>query len=151
MPTLVIGYGNDLRSDDGVGPWFAHHLQTTGGPWEVVATRQLLPEHAERISQVDTVILIDAARDLPPGQTRWSLVEPAPESSLHAHRLDPPGLLALTHRVYGRAPTMWLISIGGEAWGFGETLSPSVQQAALHLLNSFPQLLSRVMGARHHA
>ncbi len=66
---LVIGYGNALRSDDGVG-WHAAALladdpRLAGA--EVLALHQLSPELALDMSRASLVILVDAGVDDPPG------------------------------------------------------------------------------------
>jgi Ni,Fe-hydrogenase maturation factor len=66
---LVIGYGNTLRSDDGVG-WHAAALlagdRRLAGA-EILAVHQLTPELALDFSRASLVILIDASADDPPG------------------------------------------------------------------------------------
>ena len=66
MGVLIIGYGNPLRGDDGVGwrvveeiqGWKAEGRGQKGdvGSVEAVAYHQLMPELAEVISRVDRVI-----------------------------------------------------------------------------------------------
>ncbi|MFI5043071.1 MAG: hydrogenase maturation protease, partial [Acidimicrobiales bacterium] len=66
---LVIGYGNTLRSDDGVG-WHAAALLAEDprlAGVEVLAVHQLTPELALDMSRATLVILIDAGADDPPG------------------------------------------------------------------------------------
>lgn len=61
---LIVGYGNRLRSDDGLGVLAAEQLLRAGPVegTEILACRQLTPEFAESISQVETVLFIDASR-----------------------------------------------------------------------------------------
>lgn len=61
MKTLVIGFGNTLRGDDGVGPLVAEQVDT----WNLrnvrsLSVHQLTPELAADIAQVETVFFIDA-------------------------------------------------------------------------------------------
>lgn len=58
---LVIGYGNTLRSDDGVG----YRIAETVAQWNLTSVRslsvqQLTPELAETMSHAKTVIFVDA-------------------------------------------------------------------------------------------
>jgi Ni,Fe-hydrogenase maturation factor len=58
---LVVGYGNDLRSDDGVGQRVAEVVAT----WEIsnvrsLAMHQLTPELAAELADVDVAIFVDA-------------------------------------------------------------------------------------------
>lgn len=80
---LIVGYGNPLRRDDGVGWYAAQRLshELSGEQAEVIACHQLMPELAERISQTDLVIFIDAAVGTSPGAF------PAPPSKAILPRL----------------------------------------------------------------
>src|SRR5687767_15002380 len=63
---LVIGYGNTLRRDDGVGPRVAETVGALRLPGvRTLVCQQLSPEHAEPISQADAVVFVDAAVDAP--------------------------------------------------------------------------------------
>jgi hypothetical protein len=61
ITVLVIGYGNTLRGDDGVG----YQVAETVAEWQLpqvrsIAVHQLLPELAADIAEVDLVIFVDA-------------------------------------------------------------------------------------------
>ena len=64
---LVIGYGNPLRGDDGIGRVIAEHIAETLRPEaiDVVVAHQLTPELTEPISRSGLVIFVDAAVHLP--------------------------------------------------------------------------------------
>ena len=60
---LVVGYGNPLRSDDGIG-WHAADLLATDprlAGAQVLTHHQLAPELAEDISRASLVVLVSAA------------------------------------------------------------------------------------------
>src|SRR5215472_4005839 len=70
MPrVLIIGYGNPLRADDGVGWRMACRLGelVRDEPFEVLAVHQLTPELAEPISRAELVIFVDASHNGLPG------------------------------------------------------------------------------------
>ena len=120
---LVIGYGNTLRGDDGVGPRVADAVDALRlpGVW-TLACHQLSPEHAEPISESDCVIFVDAVVD-GPRQVQLRRLEPGHTSQLMAHAADPRTMLALARDVFGRAPTAWWLTIPAVELGFGEILS----------------------------
>ena len=63
---LVIGYGNTLRGDDGVGPRAAEAIATLALPGvRALVCPLLTPELAEAVSQAGVVIFVDAAVDAP--------------------------------------------------------------------------------------
>ena len=77
MKVLVIGYGNPLREDDGIG-WrvveeiengeIVGVLQSLGNcQLETVAVHQLLPELAGDVSEAELVIFVDASVEGKPG------------------------------------------------------------------------------------
>ncbi|VGO14536.1 hypothetical protein PDESU_03099 [Pontiella desulfatans] len=64
MSTLVIGYGNPGRLDDGLGPAFAERIQGLGLSGVTVESNyQLNIEDAELVSRYDTVVFADASVD----------------------------------------------------------------------------------------
>jgi hydrogenase maturation protease len=57
---LVIGIGNPLRGDDGVGWWLAQRAERWLPPSQLRAVRQLTPELASDIAAAARVLFIDA-------------------------------------------------------------------------------------------
>ncbi len=137
---LVIGYGNPLRGDDGIGWSAANALAATihEDRVKVIACIQLTPELAESIAQVDRVIFIDASINLAAGQFRVERLMPGEhtEESL-AHHFDPRTLLECAQVLYGRSPEALIITMGGASFDCREELSPAVRER-------FPLLLARV-------
>lgn len=138
--TLVIGYGNSTRGDDGVGylaaEWLADELSNPDV--QVVIRQQLALELAVELSEVDRAILIDAAQGGPAGRVSVEKIEPAllpPEP--FTHELKPATLLECTRALYGRCPETWLVTIAGESFDFSDQLTASVAAA-------FPEVLARV-------
>jgi hydrogenase maturation protease len=120
MSTLIIGYGNTLRGDDGVGPRVAETVAGLQLPGvHTLVCPQLSPEHAEPMARARMVIFVDAAVDAPREMQRRRL-EPAETTQLMAHAADPRTLLALARDVFGRAPEAWLLTIPVETLEFSE-------------------------------
>jgi hydrogenase maturation protease len=130
LRTLVIGYGNMLRRDDGVGPLVARRLASLGVS-NVVEASQLLPEHIEAVAVAEVVVLVDAAVDLPPGEVRRTSLQPAATGvpPVDLHELRPEGLVTAARELYGGTPQVWLVSVGVADVDFGERLSPTVEAA----------------------
>jgi hydrogenase maturation protease len=124
---LVIGYGNTLRRDDGVGPRVAEAVAALKLPGvRTLSCQQLAPEQAEEISRVRTVVFVDASVEAP-DEVELRKVEPGETTQLMAHAADPRTMLALARDVFGHAPRAWLLTIPALKMGFGETLSPETQ------------------------
>ena len=61
---LVIGFGNTLRCDDGVGPKAVLAVEELGLPGvRTLTCPQLTPELADPLSKVDSAVFVDAAVD----------------------------------------------------------------------------------------
>lgn len=125
---LVIGYGNTLRRDDGVGPRVAEAVGQMNLPGvHTLICQQLSPEHAEPVSRARTVVFVDAAVDAPDA-VRLRRLEPCDTSQLMAHAADPRTMLALARDVFGRCPEAWWLTIPAVKLGFGEDLSPEARR-----------------------
>ena len=125
---LVIGYGNTLRRDDGVGPKVAEAVAALALPGvRALACPLLTPELAEAVSQAGMVVFVDAAVDAP-REVQMRKLAPAESSQIMAHAASPATLLALARDVFGHAPEAWWLTIPVEELGIGEELSPLAQR-----------------------
>jgi hydrogenase maturation protease len=125
---LVLGYGNTLRSDDGVGPRVADAVAALALPGvRALVCPLLTPELADPVSQARVVIFVDAAVDAP-REVQMRKLAPAGTSQIMAHAASPATLLALARDVFGRAPEAWWLTIPAEDLGIGEELSPLAQR-----------------------
>jgi hydrogenase maturation protease len=146
MKALVIGFGNPLRGDDGLG-WhaalrlkeeFASNRNAPGnGQVTVISCHQLTPELSDPISKSDLVIFIDARDGTPPGVIQVERVEPislAPGSCAAGapgalwHSVSPAALLTCAQIIFGRVPQSVLVSVTAESFE-GEHLSARVEDA----------------------
>jgi hydrogenase maturation protease len=124
---LVIGYGNTLRSDDGVGPRLAETVGTLRLPHvRTLLCQQLSPEHSAMVSRADTVVFVDASVDAP-RKVQLRKLQPGHSSQLMAHAADPCTLLALARDVFGHAPEAWWLTIPAQNLEFGEQLSSETE------------------------
>jgi len=156
---LIIGYGNPLRGDDGVGWHAAHELARTIGAQHVRvrACHQLTLDLAEPISQADAVIFIDASRPVtcvtgtiasPAGQMsggdRLLLqpVHPDPATpGISSHHLTPAALLTSTHVLYGTCPEAVQFGIVGTTFDYTEALSAEVAACIPRLVAHIQRIL----------
>jgi len=120
---LVIGYGNTLRRDDGVGPRVADAIAALALPGvRALACPLLTPELADPVSRARVAIFVDAAVDAP-RQVQMRKLAPADSSQIMAHAASPATLLALARDIFGHAPEAWLLTIPAQDIGIGGELS----------------------------
>jgi hydrogenase maturation protease len=148
---LVVGYGNTLRGDDGIG-WRAAALLAEDprlADAEVLAPQQLTPELAQDVARASLVVLVDARADSgTPGSVRVRRVAARQDGmTAWSHRLDPAALAGLTNALYGAAPPVYLVSIHGALFDDGEGLSPALEQVLPRVADTVAQLVAEQDGA----
>src|ERR1700745_893681 len=127
---LVLGYGNPLRSDDGLGWRVAVELFRANPSPDVLVLpcHQLTPDLSETASLAETVIFVDCARKGEPGEIHCEEVRSQAGPASFTHDLSPAALLALAAELFGVCPKGWLFSVCGECFAAGEDLSPTVSR-----------------------
>lgn len=159
--TLVLGYGNPLRGDDGAGAAVIERLQrpsplpeaegaaatsplTKAEEVGLLTAHQLMPEHVDELVQADHVIFVDASVEVPAGEVRARTVvaDTTGEAATTAHHMTPAVLLGLCEAMYARAPAATTIAIGVEAMGYGEALSPTVDRAVDQAVRHIREMLN---------
>ena len=141
---LVIGYGNALRSDDGVG-WHAA-VRLADAPRlagaVVLARHQLTPELAADMAEASIVVLVDASTDGLPGAIKIRRLDQSGAGDAaggdtmgrntagpSSHHVGPGLLLALARDLFGRTPPAFIVSVGTATIELGEELSEPVEAA----------------------
>jgi hydrogenase maturation protease len=151
MKYLLIGYGNPMRSDDGVGPHVAEcfeaeaasRLGEEAANLRVIGTHQLVPELAETMAEADRVVLVDASSGEFPGEFSVRRVEPAESASeTMIHAYDPATLAAWAGKLYGNCPEIHIIAIGATNFRFGQGLSPEISESIPAVLDQIAALFS---------
>lgn len=152
---LIIGYGNSLCGDDGVGPYLIEQLAYLGTklpePVNLLSVRQLTPELSEQVSRAETVIFVDAAFGETPGKvscyklTNTTSVLRALHPGVHTHHVDAFLLLSYARQLYGRRPLAYLYTIVGQNFGLGDPFSPAVEVALPALLSRLKARITRCM------
>lgn len=143
MPrVLIIGYGNPMKSDDGLGWHVAQALsgQITSPDIRVICAQQLTPENSEEASRAELVVFIDAKEGGPPGEIRCEAIHLDKDGSgslIHTHDLSPATILQLANELYGKAPRGFLLTVSGQQFDDGDFLSEPVSSA-------LPKVIARV-------
>jgi hydrogenase maturation protease len=126
MTVLIIGYGNTLRGDDGVG----YQVAETVAEWRLpqvrsIAVHQLLPELAADIAEVEIVVFVDAvvAIDSPAPNITIATLAADENATFSSHIITPQLLLGITQRLYGATPVAYLLTIPAIDFTLGANLS----------------------------
>jgi hydrogenase maturation protease len=128
---LVVGYGNALRGDDGVGCRAAELLSADprliGA--RVESRHQLTPELAEDVAGAQLVVLIDAVEgETRPGEVRVERVGGRGQAHAFAgsHLVDAETIVELAERLYGGAAPVVLVRIATDRFEPSTELSKVV-------------------------
>ena len=129
---FIVGYGNPLRGDDGVGQAVARAFagEAAIDGVEAIACHQLTPELAERFAAAARVILVDAAAGREAGGVSVVCLRAGPaRPSRLGHHVDPSELLRMAQSLYGGSPEAYLVTVGAGSLELGEELSAPVAAA----------------------
>lgn len=143
-----MGYGNALRSDDGLGWHVAERLaddpRLAGAT--ILRRHQLTPELALDISEATLLVLVDASHGPPSGTISVERLEArsdgASSGTTWSHHLTPATLVELARELYGRAPDVFVVGCGVASVEIGDHLSPEVGDALPRVVDAVVELLA---------
>jgi len=139
---LVIGFGNTLRTDDGVGPRVAAAVSSWGVPGvESIAVHQLTPELADSLASAELALFVDARLAGRNASLEIQPLQPSVSRETLGHTSDPRSLLTLTLTIYGRYPRSWLVTVPAANFSLGEVLSTTGDCGAEHALEQIAALV----------
>jgi hydrogenase maturation protease len=144
--TLIIGYGNPDREDDGVA-WhiladlasrlgrevpesYETGFEPQGEQVDLLFQLQLMPELAETIAAYDQVCFVDAHTGAVPHDVHFTELQPQFQASPFTHHMTPETCLSLAQALYLQAPQGVLVSVRGYQFGFSRRLSPHSAELA---------------------
>jgi len=142
--TLIYGYGNPGRQDDGLANELIEKIELAkkSGDFKDVDTDsnyQLNIEDAEIVSKYKRVIFVDASvEDIQ--DIAFTKVEPSDakvEFSMHA--VSPSFVVDLCKKMYEVEPEVYLLHIKGYKWDFMEELT---EEARVNLNKAYNLLLN---------
>ncbi|NJM98788.1 MAG: hydrogenase maturation protease [Phormidesmis sp. RL_2_1] len=146
---LIIGYGDELKGDEAVGPQVAN----TVGDWQLPAVKtmsvpQLTPQLVNDIVVTDYAIFVAACSTQ--SYARTVQLDPIviggtlpnrllPAALTNTHDCNALTLLNLTHQLYGRIPQAWLLQVPTEQFDFGKSLSATAQRGCDRAVRTIEQ------------
>ncbi|MBN2046772.1 MAG: hypothetical protein JW750_02915 [Anaerolineaceae bacterium] len=156
--TLIIGYGNYDRQDDGVAwhilcgiaeklgreipdPYGEGFLPEGENP-HLMFSLQLYPEMSHDFGQYEHICFVDAHTGAIPDDLQLIELDPYFETSPLTHHMTPQALLSLIQVVSGAAPKGILVSVRGYAFEFDYNLSEATALLAKQAIESIWQWLN---------
>ncbi len=143
---LVIGCGNPLRGDDGVGWYCVDELMKSmkGYDIEFVKCRELTPELSEELSRANFALFIDSSVEDGDDLVRQDELLPSRSDGwFDTHRLEPSGLLSLSEAIYGNVPRSFLLSVRGQSFEYEERISDAAADSIGELVSRAHSILMR--------
>ena len=127
---LVLACGNTLRGDDGIGPflcsWAEERFAGESGV-QTIARQQWTPDLAHDIARAESVLFIDCAIDLEPGQLLLREIKASEPAAVSTHFLGAAELLRLAKDLYDAEPRRaCLMTIGAGSIDLSEEFSAPV-------------------------
>ena len=148
-PTIIIGYGNPDREDDGLAWHILAELTRRLGrpvPTEVpegfypngenpdfLFVLQLTPEMSETLAAYARVCFVDAHTGRVPQEISIEPVTSQLQTSPFTHHMTAETLLAMTEEIYDLHLDAMLASVRGYHFGFTVSLSPRTAELAVEV------------------
>jgi hydrogenase maturation protease len=138
-PLLIIGLGNPLMGDDGVGARVAESLPAYAHADVLIGGTDLL-RHAGEIEGRQRVILIDALESDTVGEITVTDEDPPEGLSSGTHTLSAPAAVRLFRRLMPGVRFTWILA-GVRSARVGEGLSPELAAALPRLRQCAMELM----------
>lgn len=155
--SLIVGYGNPYRRDDGVAFYILNGVRRRlglaelerdddgedglGHPVDSLLLRQLVPELVGLLEDYQRVVFLDAHAGVIPEEVRVVPVREDLSPQAVSHHMSPGMVLALAREATGRAPEAYLVSVKGTDFDFGTELSAECARRADAALETVMGLL----------
>jgi hydrogenase maturation protease len=139
--SLIIGYGNSLRGDDGVGPAVVALIGARQPGARAIALPMLVPELAPLVAAAPIVVFVDAGVDAPPGDVRVERLDEGGDLGAFGHLVSPRAIVGLARRLYAGTPAAFQVSVGVACFDVGVPLSPAVAAAVPRAVDAVMELL----------
>jgi len=138
----LIGIGNELRSDDGLGPFIVRAIEGLELPrTDCLILQQLQTEILTEILKYDLVILVDASTEGEEIGLYPLDGHAAPQSS--SHHFNAAILSALARELYGVSIPFWLCPVLGESFEIGDQLSAAAAARAAQAIQAIVDFISK--------
>lgn len=140
--TIIVGVGDSRRRDDGIGPYIVERLEAIlniSDAFRFFSVPGLTFDILGELQSADGAILIDSTADILEQGWRCATVMPgAGFMHLRMKHLNPAFASGFSNYLCHRKPPVWVLSVQGDDFGFGEGLTPAarkrVEKAFSHMV-----------------
>jgi len=155
--TLVIGYGNLDRQDDGVAHAVINALRRQlgqrplgedetglehlGQAVDSVFVHQLAPDLLDVAAGYEQVVFVDAHVGHDTGNIACEPVRPEYATAAFTHHMTPALFLALLQALHQRQPAGSIVSVRGHQFDFGRSLSAATEVLVVPAVAEIQQLV----------
>lgn len=158
LRTLILGYGNRDRQDDGIAWHILTGLKAALGfpnPESIdedflsnddlvlVFQLQLMPEQAEYLSLFERILFVDTHTGAVPEDINWQEISSQFQNSPLTHHMTPGTLISIVETVYNKRPEAALLSVRGFEFEFSQQLSSRTQALVAESLTRIQSWLRR--------
>ncbi|NWF66279.1 MAG: hydrogenase maturation protease [Campylobacterales bacterium] len=133
MKTLLIGYGNTLRGDDGFGVFVATEIEKLN-LFDVVISHQLTPEMVFLMREYELILFVDSAVGVDEFALSSPLSAKSSTNSLVDHSISPFFLQDMTKQLFDKTVDILLFSILIKEFDYSEELSIECKSRACELI-----------------
>lgn len=139
---LIIGVGNYGRQDDGLGWLILDYLKKENiANIDLQYRYQLQIEDAELICQYESVIIVDATKEIFEEGFYFNKCLPSNKHSFTTHELSPETVLYLAKKLFDTEPNVFVFGISGFEWNLEIGLS---DKAKINLTKSKQYLIKLI-------
>ncbi len=127
--TLIIGVGNTIRGDDGIGPYICsciEALQLEGIKTRI--TQQLQTDMVDELLAYNQIIITDAA--IHSEDILFYAADTNTSPTATSHYSNPAMLVALAQQLYNKKLPVMVCSVKGEVFEMSDQLSPAAKARA---------------------
>ncbi len=141
--SLVVGFGNSYRHDDGVGRVVVNRVRERlgrppldanddgfgdlGHTVDTVVLHQLSPDLGQELKPYELIIFVDAHTDTLDEEICVAHLKAEHKTPFVYHQTHPATVLEVAEQLHGEAPEGYVVSIRGYDFDFGEGLSEKTE------------------------
>lgn len=127
--TLIIGVGNTIRGDDGIGPYICSCIEALQlGGIKTRITQQLQTDMVDELLEYHQIIIADAA--IHSEDILFYAVDSTTSPAASSHHSNPAMLVALAQQLYNKKLPIMVCSVKGEVFEMSDQLSPAAKERA---------------------